>query len=207
MLRGPFVPHTNHSTRVGHVCCAPSVAPPRAAGCGKRGPAMDSASPRPPTEHPAASRQSSGLPFVVELDRLHGDGDRPEADTGRRPAEPVPVVFYTASIITLDGSDTNAYGEPCEPGTGYTEQWGWWEPDRSYWRVREHRGDVSPDVYPQAERHSPARWLAEQLTARLGAVESYDHGRTFYRGHEAVYPGRLTDLDTDTTNPNPAAAH
>ncbi len=141
--------------------------------------------------------------------RLHGegDGDGPEVDTGRLRVEPVPVVFYTASVITLDGSDTNAYGEACEPGTGYSEQSGWWEPDRSYWRVREHRADVTPDVYPEAEWHSPARWLADQLTARLGAIESYDHGRTFYGAHEAVHPGRLTDLVAGPTDPHPAAGH
>jgi hypothetical protein len=40
-------------------------------------------------------------------------------------------ILYTASIVTFDGSDTNAYGELCEPGQGYTEQSGFWDPDRA----------------------------------------------------------------------------
>src|SRR6266511_1711623 len=133
--------------------------------------------------------------------------DGPEVDIGRMVVEPVPVVFYTASIITLDGSDTNADGEACEPGHGSTERCGWWEPDRSYWRVREHRADVTPDVFPPGEQRSPARWLAAQLTARLGTVESFDHGCTFYGANEAVHPGRLADLAAGGTNPDPATAH
>jgi hypothetical protein len=27
-------------------------------------------------------------------------------------------LYFSATIIILDGSDTNAYGEPCEPGQG-----------------------------------------------------------------------------------------
>jgi hypothetical protein len=33
-------------------------------------------------------------------------------------------LYFSATIIILDGSDTNAYGEPCEPGQGYSEQSG-----------------------------------------------------------------------------------
>jgi hypothetical protein len=112
--------------------------------------------------------------------------------TSRLIMAPVPVVYFTATIVTLDGSDTTAYGEACEPGRGYTEACGWWDPDRAYWRVREHRDHVTPDVFPDGERRSPARWLADRLTARLGDVESFDGGRTFYGAREAVAPGRLT---------------
>ncbi len=41
-------------------------------------------------------------------------------------------LYFTATIITFDGCDTNAYGEACEPGHGYTERSGWWDPDRCY---------------------------------------------------------------------------
>jgi hypothetical protein len=59
-------------------------------------------------------------------------------------------LYWSATTITPDGSDTNAYGEACEPGRGYTEQSGWWDPDGDFWRVheRDRRDDVRPDVYP-----------------------------------------------------------
>src|SRR5687767_3970221 len=90
-----------------------------------------------------------------------------------------PTIFYSATIITLDGSDTNAYGEACEPRAGYIEQSGWWDPDRAYWQVREHRDDVTPDVYPDVHRSSPDQWLADRVTARLGSIASRESGRTF----------------------------
>jgi len=105
------------------------------------------------------------------------------------------------------GSDTNADGEACEPGRGYSERSGFWDPDRSYWRVHEHRAGVTPDVYPDGEPRSPARWLVDQLSAWLGAVESFDHGRSFYGAAEAVYPGRLTDLAIDPSAADPTWGH
>jgi hypothetical protein len=62
--------------------------------------------------------------------------------------------------------------------------------------VREYRDQVTPDVFPERAGRSPARWLADRLTARLGAVESFDGGRTFYGACEAVAPGRLTGTRT-----------
>ena len=105
--------------------------------------------------------------------------------------QPALVLYFSATIITLDGSDTNCYGEPCEPGKGYTEQSGHWDPDRSYWRVHEQRADVTPDVYPAGGHRSPARWLADRLLARLGTIASYEGGHSFYGAREAVHPGRL----------------
>src|SRR5258705_6087818 len=93
--------------------------------------------------------------------------DRPVSAGGCSPGRAqTPTIFYSAKIITLDGSDTNAYGEACEPGAGYTEQSGWWDPDRASWQVRENRDDVTPDVYPAGHRGSPAQWLAEQVAGR-----------------------------------------
>ncbi|SRR6266540_1448813 len=102
-------------------------------------------------------------------------------------------LYFSATIIILDGSDTNAYGEPCEPGQGYSEQSGHWDPDRSYWRVHERREDVRPDVYPDQLGQTPAGWLADRLVERLGTIDSYDHGHTFYAAFEAVHPGTLAD--------------
>lgn len=84
------------------------------------------------------------------------------------------MLYFSATIITLDGSATTSDGEPCESGTGYTEQSGWWDSDRSYWRVHDQRANVRPDRYPAGGHRSPARWLADRLLARLGAVASWE---------------------------------
>lgn len=102
------------------------------------------------------------------------------------------LLFFSATIITFDGTDTNAYGEDCEPGQGYTEQSGHWSPDQSYWTVHPHRGQVHPDTYPHDWPRTPGQWLAVRLTARLGIVESFDDDRTFTGAREAIHPGRLT---------------
>jgi hypothetical protein len=101
-------------------------------------------------------------------------------------------IIYTATIVTLDGSDTNAYGEPCEAGRGYTEQSGFWDPDRDYWQVHDHRSQVQSDFQPDLDPRRPAVWLAERLTARLGAVDALDGEDTFTGARQAIHPGRLT---------------
>jgi hypothetical protein len=101
------------------------------------------------------------------------------------------VLYFSATIITLDGSATTSDGELCESGTGYAEQSGWWDPDRSYWRVHDQRADVRPDSYPAGGHCSPTRWLADRLLARLGDVASWEPTGTFYGACEAVHPGRL----------------
>ena len=136
----------------------------------------------------------SGTELQVRVEQGSGPGHRVGArlTTSRLAVAPIPVIYYTATIITLNGSDTNAYREACEPGNGYTEASGWWDPDRAYWRVYEHRDQVAPDAYPEDTRRGPAQWLADRLAARLGAVESFNGGRTFHGAREAVAPGRLT---------------
>jgi len=101
------------------------------------------------------------------------------------------ALYFSATIITLDGSDTNAYGEGCEPGQGYNEQSGHWSPDQSYWTVYPDRSQVRPDIYPERGSRTPGRWLADRLTARLGTLETVE-GNTFYGAREAIHPGRLT---------------
>ncbi len=135
----------------------------------------------------------------VRVDRSSPHGPRVGAHltVDRLAVALLPVIYYTATIVTGDGSDTTAYGEACEPGHGYTDASGWWDPDRSYWTVRGCRDQVSPDVYPHPARRSPAQWLADRLTARLGSIESFDGGRTFYGAREAVHPGRLTGTRAD----------
>jgi hypothetical protein len=91
----------------------------------------------------------------VRLDAVPGDPGGCVVDVSRLHVDAVPRIFYTATIITLDGSDTAANGEACEPGHGYTEQSGWWDPDRAYWRVVEDRGDVTADATPTATSAIP----------------------------------------------------
>lgn len=106
------------------------------------------------------------------------------------------ALYFSATIITLDGSDTTAYGEACEPGQGYNEQSGHWSPDRSYWTVYADRSQARPDIYPERGRRTPGEWLAGRLTARLGTLEAVD-GHTFSGARQAIHPGRLTGLRSE----------
>jgi hypothetical protein len=103
-------------------------------------------------------------------------------------------LYFSATIITMDGSDTNGYGEACEPGHGYTEAVGWWNPDDEPWSVSPRREQAHPDPYPPTATTSPVQWLADQLTQRLGPLDQFDGGRTFYSADELV-------RDSDTTPP------
>jgi hypothetical protein len=98
------------------------------------------------------------------------------------------VLYYTATIIAMDGSDTNAYGEACEPCHGYTEQSGWWNPDQDYWSVHPDRGQAQPDTYFASGGPPPAHWLASQLSDRLGPINHFDGERTFYSARVATWP-------------------
>jgi hypothetical protein len=114
------------------------------------------------------------------------------------PAEPrdareLRLVVYTATIFTFDGGDTNAYGEPCQPGHGYREDSGFWDPKR-YWRVYPTRDLVRADICP-ARRVDRGAWLAGRIIARLGGIDSHDNG-TFTGMREAIHPGRMTDPDS-----------
>ncbi|GIH16347.1 hypothetical protein [Rugosimonospora africana] len=126
------------------------------------------------------------------LVRVAFDGDDgPGTDVARIAVDAVPVIYYTATITTFDGSDMDAYGQPREPGHGYRAQFGWWDPVHRYWQVHEQRQSVTPDVCPEGA--DPVSWLADRLTARLGRLASYD-GDTFRGAREAVFPGRLTGI-------------
>jgi hypothetical protein len=106
------------------------------------------------------------------------------------------ALYHSACVTTQTGGDTNAYGEACEPGHGYTEQSGHWSPDRDYWTVHPSRDDVHPDVYPDNSPLTPAEWLAEQFTDRLGDLDHID-GHTFTSARTAIEPGRLTGPEAD----------
>lgn len=86
-------------------------------------------------------------------------------------------VYYTASIVRYDGSDTTSDGDGCEPGHGYTEENGWLDPDWSSDTVYEDQENVRPDEYDSEqydEMESPAEWLAETLWRRIGGCDSDD---------------------------------
>jgi hypothetical protein len=106
------------------------------------------------------------------------------------------ALYYSASVITLTGGNTTAYGDECEPGHGYTEQDGFWDPDGDYWTVYPSRVDVVPHIYSDDCPLGPAQWLAEQVTERLGDLDYVD-GNTFGGARTAIEPGQLTGPDAD----------
>ena len=87
-------------------------------------------------------------------------------------------IYYTASLIIPDGSDTDSYGEPCEEGRGSIEQDGWIDPDWTLWTVYPKPEDVTPDVW-EAPDGDPVAWLDERLRSRLGSV-TRGMGETYY---------------------------
>lgn len=104
------------------------------------------------------------------------------------------TIRFTADIVTPDGSDTDAYGEPCLPGHGYKVESGWWAPEFSRFDVSDDPTYATTFVYhddPDAE--GPVEWLVTTLRNLLpGGVEDSD-GRNYYAA------GVLTDHATGTT--------
>lgn len=93
-------------------------------------------------------------------------------------------VYYTADLVTPDGSDL-WNGEPCEPGTGAIVSNGWYDPDWCRTEVREERENVRPDIFDPADGIDPAVWLAYTINQRLsGWPEYHGHGEIWYSGHE-----------------------
>ncbi|MBF9135283.1 hypothetical protein I0C86_41265 [Plantactinospora sp. S1510] len=122
------------------------------------------------------------------LGAAHGR-DRHARDNGQ-PAAPDSLhdnagrkyVTYNASITKSDGSDTNAYGEPCEPGKGYREL----APKRGFYPQRNYSRDSG---------ESPAAWLARVLRDSLGAIEGYNGCPTFYASDTVSDgPGRTASV-------------
>src|SRR4051812_16865651 len=106
------------------------------------------------------------------------------------------ALYYTASVITLTGGNTNADGDPCEPGHGYTEQDGFLEPRRRLLDGPPVPRRRRPGHLPRRQPAEPAEWLAEQITDRLGDLDYVD-GPTFGGARTAIEPGRLTGPDAD----------
>jgi len=102
-------------------------------------------------------------------------------------------VYYTATVTTLDGSDTNAYGEPCEPGQGYTVADGYVDPDWSVFepeKITRERAtfDTVSDSDPD-----PIGRLVERIHDRIGWVH-LDYSEHLYAQHTRTEPGREASL-------------
>lgn len=104
-------------------------------------------------------------------------------------------IFYTADLITPDGSDTTSDGDGCEPGMGYTCESGWWSPDWSTWTVHDSQESVRPDEYDASwECVSVAEWAVGQMGIRLEGWAEASHwpptGRetTYYSSDSYTHP-------------------
>jgi hypothetical protein len=91
--------------------------------------------------------------------------------------------FDTEAELKEFTAHTNVYGEPTEEGHGQVMTSGWVSPDWTLWEVNEEQEHVTPDVMDdddEEEVQTPAEWLAETIISRLGSIDTYDGGSTFY---------------------------
>jgi hypothetical protein len=91
--------------------------------------------------------------------------------------------FDTEAELKEFTAHTNVYGEPTEEGHGEVMSSGWVSPDWTLWEVHEEQEQVTPDVMDEDDEEpvqTPAEWLAETITSRLGSVDQHDGGNTFY---------------------------
>jgi hypothetical protein len=97
-------------------------------------------------------------------------GDSYTVDGQADRANTAPKLWYTAEKITYDGSDSDCYGEPCEPGTGFTMESGWVDMSWSISTLYPGAEGVAPEVW---ELHDGPliEWLADTIIRRLGWVE------------------------------------
>lgn len=103
-------------------------------------------------------------------------------------------VRYTATIVRPDDSDTDGYGEPCEPGHGYDIVTGWLDPNSSLWDVSEERPEEPIDridLGDQYDRECLEKFggdIEEMIRDRVGDVIGFiDHETgdgTYYGGTE-----------------------
>ncbi len=80
-------------------------------------------------------------------------------------------IFYTGDLVTNDGSDTDGYGEPCEPGHGYEITNGWVDMTWSKNTVYENQDDVSADEWTPADGPM-IDWAIRTIHERIGFVET-----------------------------------
>lgn len=98
------------------------------------------------------------------------------------------ILRFTASLLFPTDDDTNAYGEPCEPGHGYREESGWVDLDWSRKVVQEEQTTgVAYEGYEEEGSKTPGRWLAEAISDAIGAVEDNGDGTYYAAGIEEFY--------------------
>lgn len=115
-------------------------------------------------------------------------------DTGGFTVPPYIRVYveirYTGTLITPDDSDTNGYGEPCEPGYGYEISDGWVDPAWSLWDVREEYPETPHDTIDTGDDYDLDSLLDEyggdledmirdRVSRVIGSIDSEGWG-TFY---------------------------
>ncbi len=93
-------------------------------------------------------------------------------------------IYYTADIVTPDGSDTGVYG--CEPGDGVTLTSGWVDFDWSPWQVEKDAEDTRPDVAEAETVTELASLAAEMIRNRIGNPESVEPGRGTYYATQSL---------------------
>lgn len=98
--------------------------------------------------------------------------------------------FMDEAEVKEYSAHTNVYGEETESGYGEVLTSGWVSPDWTLWDVYESHEDVAPDVMDEddLEDMTPVDWLAQQITSRLGAVEMWDGGDSFYAADATTHP-------------------
>jgi hypothetical protein len=115
-------------------------------------------------------------------------------------------IFYSATLIESDGSDTGVYGDPCEKGQGQTMSNGWWDPSWSRYEVESCQENVRPDEYdPDAEGISAAEWLAQRLGQRLNAIERHSAENWREDGGGAIYACEADTHPYEGKSVSPAA--
>lgn len=116
------------------------------------------------------------------------------------------TVRFTADLIIPNDTDTDCYGEPCEPGCGYSVQSGWWAPRFTTYAVSEDRDYADTFTYAGDDIDlSPPAWLVHTLSEylpggiELGSAPSFCANGTLenHTTGESVRPAGHADGFTD----------
>jgi hypothetical protein len=94
-------------------------------------------------------------------------------------------IRYTADVVT-PGGDTNAYGEPCEPGRGAALASGWCDPDRPE-DTYVASGDVAFDRWG-LDDGDPLSWLRYTIRKRVGIPDYCEFPPSTIYGNAYVHP-------------------
>lgn len=105
-------------------------------------------------------------------------------------------IYFSATVTTLDGSDTTDDGSECEPGRGYYVEQGWVDTSWSWSEVQVGpREDAVPHVWeespfdPEDPSTDPVLWLVEEINNELGGIEEGSDGRSMYSPGVKTFEG------------------